>query len=219
MMSNSWSGLGALILALVVGACSHGYADGTEAPGDASDEPRRGSAPHRDAQVPPHDAPRAPDANVGDAAVAIDGGETGGDGSGGGAGGGGGGGGGVVSCYSAFAPSATCALPTHCCFTNYSSEHAGSCETAACGWGTIDCDGPEDCGAGQHCCAHAIIDAEDGVTGYKLACQTDACGAAPVNVELCHGGAGATSTCDGGRACVSAGSYYYDLPGTLSICQ
>jgi len=212
MVSNSRSCRRALIIALALVACSSPYPDGTEAPADASETPRRGTSPNRDAQVPTHDAPDAPDAYTGDAAAATDArGETSDSAPGGG--------GGVVSCYSPFAPGATCALPTHCCFTNYSAEHAGSCDTAACTWGTIDCDGPEDCANGQRCCAHVIIDTDNGITGYKLACQTDACGAAPANVELCHGGSTAAGTCDGGRACVSAASYYYDLPGTLSICQ
>ena len=210
MASNSRSRLCALILALPLVACSSPYSEGTETPGDASETPRRGSSPHRDAQMPSQDAANAPDAYTGDAAVAPDGrGEPTGDEPGGG----------VVSCYSPFAPSTTCALPTHCCFTNYGAEHAGSCDTAACSWGTIDCDGPEDCASGQRCCAHVIIDPDNGITGYKLACQTDTCGAAPANVELCHGGSAAAGTCDGGRACVSAASNYYDLPGTLSVCQ
>ena len=210
MTSDSRSHLGAFIMALSLVACSSAYSDGTEAPGDASDTPRRGSSPHRDASMPSLDASNAPDAYTGDAAATADGrGEPSGDEPGSG----------VVSCYSAFAPTAMCALPTHCCFTNYGADHAGNCETAACSWGTIDCDGPEDCASGQRCCAHAIIDADNGITGYKLGCQTDACGAAPANVELCHGGSQAATTCAGGKACVSAASYYYDLPGTLSICQ
>jgi hypothetical protein len=214
MMSNSRSRSScALIIALVLVACGSS-SDGTQAPADADDELSRGSLPYRDARTSPRDAHGAPDAHTDDAAVPSDaGGGTGGDGGGGIAGAG------VVSCYSAYAPSATCALPTHCCFTNYSAEHAGSCATAACTWGTIDCDGPEDCATGQRCCAHVIIDPDDGITGYKLACQTDACGAAPANVELCHGGSTAAGTCDGDRACVSAENQDYDLPRTLSICR
>lgn len=215
MMPNSRSCLSALIAALALVACSSAYSDGTEAPGDANDEARRRPPQHVDAQMPSHDARNVPDAYTGDAAA----GDGAGGASGDGPGGGGGVGAGVVSCYSTYAPSATCALPAHCCFTNYNAAHSGSCDTAACAWGTIDCDGPEDCASGQRCCAHVIIDPENGITGYKLACQTDACGAAPANVELCHGGSTAAGTCDGGRACVSAASDYYDLPGTLSICQ
>jgi hypothetical protein len=201
----------ALIIALALVACSSS-SDGTQAPADADDESSR--RPHRDAQTSPRDAHGAPDARRGDAAVASDaGGGTTGDGGGGLAGAG------VVACYSEYAPSATCALPTHCCFTNYSAARAGSCETAACTWGTIDCDGPEDCATGQRCCAHVIIDPDNGITGYKLACQTDACGAAPANVELCHGGATAAGTCDGDRACVSVANQDYDLPRTLSTCR
>src|SRR5262245_32035972 len=139
MLPNPRSCWRALIIALALVACSSQYSDGTEASEDASIGPRRGSSPHSDAQMSSHDAPNAPDAYTADAAVAIDGrGET--------VDGPGGGGviGGVVSCYSPSAPSATCALPTHCCFTNYSADHAGSCDTAACTWGTINCDGPED---------------------------------------------------------------------------
>src|SRR6185295_1948193 len=104
MMSNSRSCSScALIIALVVVACSSS-SDDMRAPADADDESSRGSSPHRDAQTPRRDAPGAPDARPGDAAVASDaGGETMDDA------GGGLGGAGVVSCYSEYAPSATCA--------------------------------------------------------------------------------------------------------------
>jgi hypothetical protein len=126
---------------------------------------------------------------------------------------------GSVTCYSEFAPTATCTLPIHCCFNNYSAQHAGSCDTLPCISGTIDCDGPEDCASGQRCCAHAIIDSEAGITGYMLACQASACGAAPENEELCHPTSSAAGTCASGSACVSAADHDYDLPRTLYICQ
>ncbi len=122
---------------------------------------------------------------------------------------------GVVSCYSEGLPSASCTTPSHCCFSNYSSAHNGYCTTATCAYGTIDCDGPEDCGTGQRCCAHAIIDPDQGLTGYRLACQTTACGTAPANEELCH----SSSTCSGGGSCVSAFGNQNDLPRTMSICK
>jgi len=128
--------------------------------------------------------------------------------------------GGIVSCFSDFNPTATCAVPTtHCCFTNYNAQHAGSCETASCGWGTIDCDGPEDCASGQHCCAHVVIDPQDGITGYRLSCQASACGAAPAHRELCHPGASGSGTCGRGSSCVSAAENAFDLPRTLSVCE
>src|SRR5262245_44332908 len=65
---------------------------------------------------------------------------------------------GTVTCYTAGDPSASCNLPVHCCFGNYSSDRNGECTTSRCAWGTIACDGPEDCGAGERCCAHAQID-------------------------------------------------------------
>lgn len=119
---------------------------------------------------------------------------------------------GIVSCYTEGNPGATCTLPVHCCFTNYSSQHNGECTTSACFWGTIACDGPEDCPAGQHCCGHALIDPALGLTGWSLACQADACGAPPANEELCHA--------DGpGCSCTSAYLTNNDLPRTLSICR
>ncbi len=126
---------------------------------------------------------------------------------------------GVVSCYSEGYPSTTCALPTHCCFTNYSSQHNGECTTSTCAWGTMDCDGPEDCATGQHCCAHALIDPDWGMLGYKLGCQASACGAAPINQELCHPASSAVSTCSNGGTCVPALGNDNDLPRTLYICQ
>jgi hypothetical protein len=122
---------------------------------------------------------------------------------------------GTVSCYTEGEPDATCTLPVHCCFTNYSSQHDGRCTTSSCPYGTIDCDGPEDCAAGELCCAHAITDPYDGTIGYTLACQTGACGAAPYNRELCHPATG----CSTGAACVTAYGNDNDLPRTLYVCQ
>ena len=128
--------------------------------------------------------------------------------------------GGIVACYTSGAPDAVCTLPVHCCFTNYSSAHDGACSTAACTWGTIDCDGPEDCPSGQRCCAHVIEDPDSGITGYKLACQSAACGPAPANQELCHPTSSPAGTCsDSGRTCVPALNHDNDLPRALSICQ
>jgi hypothetical protein len=123
---------------------------------------------------------------------------------------------GTVSCYTEGAPATTCTLPEHCCFSNYSAQHDGSCETASCGYGTITCDGPEDCGHGESCCAHAIIDPDDGLRGYTVACQASACGAAPVDQELCHPTGPA---CRNGGTCVTTYGADNDLPRTLSICQ
>jgi hypothetical protein len=131
-----------------------------------------------------------------------------------------GGGTGVISCYTEGSPGATCTLPTRCCFTNYSSQHNGACSTAACTWGTMECDGPEDCAGGQHCCAHAIVTPDSGVVGYQLACQASACGAAPANQELCHPTAAAAGTCSSPSSqCVTAFGNDSDLPPSLHICR
>jgi hypothetical protein len=116
---------------------------------------------------------------------------------------------GTVSCYSEGAPQTTCTLPTHCCFSNYSAQHNGYCTTSQCAWGTIDCDGPEDCASGQYCCGHK---SEYG--GWTLACSATACGAPELNEELCH-----TSETCGGRTCVGAYGVAYDFPRTLSVCR
>lgn len=126
---------------------------------------------------------------------------------------------GIISCFTEGNPGATCTLPTQCCFGNYTAEHDGACSTSACGWGTIDCDGPEDCGTGQHCCAHVIIDPDWGILGYKLACQTTACGAAPANQEMCHPTTTASGTCGSGRTCVTTLGNDSDLPPSLHICK
>lgn len=144
------------------------------------------------------------------------------------AGGGGGGAGdgdptlaGVISCGTGYDPRATCATPTHCCFSNYSAQHDGECDATSCSWGTVSCDGPEDCGSGQHCCAHVMIDPDWGIFGYQIACQATACGSAPVNEELCHTTASsAKGTCSTGTACVTvAAAGDYDLPPALHVCQ
>jgi hypothetical protein len=120
---------------------------------------------------------------------------------------------GVVSCYGDGAPSSTCTLPVHCCFTNYTAAHNGYCTTSACGWGTITCDGPEDCGDGLRCCATAQTDPALGTTGYDVSCKPS-CDGPPLDHELCHP---AADTCASG-ACVSAYDHAYDLPRTLHVC-
>jgi hypothetical protein len=125
---------------------------------------------------------------------------------------------GAVSCYSEGNPGATCTLPTHCCFTNYSSQHNGQCTSSACTWGTITCDGPEDCPAAQRCCSHAIKDSSDTVIGYLLACQATACGSQPLNEELCHPTLTPAGTCSAGQ-CVTTVNHNNDLPRTLYICR
>jgi hypothetical protein len=123
---------------------------------------------------------------------------------------------GSVSCYTEGAPGNTCALPEHCCFSNYTAQHDGSCEATSCAYGTIDCDGPEDCGQGESCCAHAIIDPNDGLRGYALACQASACGAPPLERELCHPDG---APCRNGGTCGTAYGTANDLPRTLYVCN
>jgi hypothetical protein len=160
---------------------------------------------------PPHaDAREAVDGMTQDASAA---------GGGGGGGTGSGGTAGVVSCYLGGFPDTTCARPSHCCFSNFTAAHDGECTTSACAWGTIECDGPEDCAGGQHCCAHVLKDPENGITGYAVACQASACGATPANEELCHPASSATGTCPDSRTCVSALDHDYDLPRSLFICR
>ncbi|HEX5504963.1 MAG TPA: hypothetical protein VFW96_20255 [Thermomicrobiales bacterium] len=121
----------------------------------------------------------------------------------------------TVACYAQASPDAACTSPDHCCFSNFDAHHNGACTTSACSWGTIDCDGPEDCGAGQHCCSHAFRDPDLGTTGYLIACQSTACGAPPFDQELCH----VSTTCPSGKTCVSAEGHDNDLPRALSICE
>lgn len=64
-----------------------------------------------------------------------------------------------------------------------------------------------------------MIDPDSGLTGYKLACQANACGSAPVDQEMCHPGSTAAGTCSGHKACVSASDADDDLPPVLHICQ
>jgi hypothetical protein len=155
-----------------------------------------------DAALPPIDASGMP---VSDASIVRDASEPDG---------------GTVACYTTGNPGASCTLPVHCCFTNYDSSHDGACSSAACTWGTIDCDGPEDCASGQHCCATVIADQDTGIMGYTLACQSAACGAAPTHQELCHPTSSPGGTCSGsGRSCVPALGHDNDLPRSLSICQ
>lgn len=122
-------------------------------------------------------------------------------------------GGNTVTCYSEGSPAATCTLPVHCCFDDYSSQHNGGCTTSACIYGEITCDGPEDCGAGQVCCAHPTNDPIDGTIGYLLACHSGGCAAG--DWEICH----PTTGCSTGASCVTAYGNQNDLPRTLYVCQ
>lgn len=192
-------------------------ADAAPAPTDAG-----GST---DAAPPGGDAGSSGGSDAGGSSGGSDAGGSGGSDAGGSSGGSdagssGGSGGGIVSCYTEGNPGATCTLPTHCCFSNYSSQHDGACSTAACTWGTIECDGPEDCAGGQYCCAHAIVTPDSGVIGYQLACQASACGAAPANQEMCHPTTAAAGTCSSPNSrCVTAFGNDNDLPPSLHICQ
>ena len=124
--------------------------------------------------------------------------------------------GGNVSCYTEGDPAQSCTLPVHCCFSDYSSQHDGYCTSSVCAWGTIDCDGPEDCASGEHCCSHALFASDGSLTGYSIGCQASACGAAPASYELCHTAAPA---CSNGGTCVTAYGNDNDLPRTLDICE
>jgi hypothetical protein len=127
--------------------------------------------------------------------------------------------GGTVACYTEGAPANTCALPAdHCCFGNYSSAHDGYCAGTRCPWGTISCDGPEDCASGQVCCANRLIDPSDDTTmGYAIACQAGPC--AQGTPELCHAGPTTAGTCQSSQAkCVSAFGVDNDLPSVLDVC-
>jgi hypothetical protein len=209
--------LTAVVLAL--GACTTPATaqDMTDDPGDTEEAVKH---PRHDAGVDaPHAKPDAAPAPADAGTVHQDAAPQPDGGGGGGGGGAGGGVPGVVSCYTEGYPSTSCAAPSHCCFGNYSAQHDGECSTGSCSWGTIDCDGPEDCATGQHCCAHAIIDQDYGLTGYKLACQAAACGVAPVHQELCHPASSAAATCSNGGTCVPALGNDSDLPRTLYICK
>jgi hypothetical protein len=121
----------------------------------------------------------------------------------------------AINCYSQGNPTATCTIPTHCCFSNFSAQHDGSCGTSACGWGTIECDGPEDCSDGGHCCSTQLTD-PNGVIGYRIACQVGTCGPTPAHEELCHANGPA---CANGGTCITAYGNNNDLPRTLAICR
>lgn len=123
---------------------------------------------------------------------------------------------GTVSCYSQGAPDTMCSAPEYCCFDNYTAHHNGYCTSSeACWWGTITCDGPEDCGSGESCCATAERDPELGTTGYTIACRAGACGGPPLDHELCHPDA---NTCASG-SCVTAYENANDLPRSLYVCK
>jgi hypothetical protein len=124
---------------------------------------------------------------------------------------------GVVTCYSAGAPSATCSLATnHCCFSTYDSNQNGACATisTSCFNNEIDCDGPEDCTAGESCYASSYHDDLDGAH-WMVACSTTP--PPEFNRILCHPGA---NTCPTGTTCTQTDAAgVYDLPQTIYICH
>jgi hypothetical protein len=105
-----------------------------------------------------------------------------------------------------------------CCFTNYSSQHEGVCTNpsiSSCLWGTIACDGPEDCTNGGHCCSTELFN-NDGIAGYDISCHANPCETSVYVEELCHPGGPA---CANGGTCVSALGHNNDLPRALYICR
>jgi hypothetical protein len=233
MTSSRFRSSCALAVALALAACApalpiappssdiSGGASDPALPADASTavrpDARGGDASVSiDAGAPPRADAAGPDAGQG---AGSDAGSVGGGGGGGG-GGGSTSGNGVISCFTEGSPGATCAQPAHCCFGNYSSQHDGACSAAACSYGTMECDGPEDCGSGQYCCAHAIISEDRGLVGYQVACQASACGPAPVNEEMCHPTASPAGTCSSPTSqCVTTSDHDFDLAPNLHICQ
>jgi hypothetical protein len=119
---------------------------------------------------------------------------------------------GAVTCYTEAAPANTCSLPAHCCFTTYARHHDGHCSQAECLFGTIACDGPEDCRDGERCCGHAITSSLAGTIGYSIACRASCDG--PLAREICHPETG----CSRGT-CVNAYGVDNDLPRTLYVCE
>ena len=192
MRTPSWTVALLLPCALALVGCDLQSSDGS----DAATEDRR--HPHRpDARTLPDAQVSTPDADIGGSTEGTAG---------------------EVTCYREGNPTATCGAPDHCCFSNYSSAHNGECRTTACAYGTILCDGPEDCAGGQHCCSHALVDPVEGLQGYLVACQASACCAAPVSYEICQPDGTAAGTCSSG-SCVSAYGNNADLPRTMNICE
>jgi hypothetical protein len=120
-----------------------------------------------------------------------------------------------IACYSSGAPNTVCSGGQHCCFSNYSADHNGYCSASdPCDF-RMDCDGPEDCGSGQVCCAKRLTDPSGIALGYKVACTTrSACPSG--QWQLCHSSASKTK-CPTGHACVP--TYNYELPKVVQLCS
>ena len=116
---------------------------------------------------------------------------------------------GVYTCYATSAPAQTCTTAQACCFDG-TFEHSGSCSSSACTtYGSLRCDGPEDCSDGQKCCATIT---RDGVT---VGCAAECLPYFEGGDELCH----EPSFCSGGRSCITAYGTQPALPRTVSICR
>lgn len=115
---------------------------------------------------------------------------------------------GSVTCFSTTNPSATCSAGQQCCFDGTAS-HSGTCATSCSSWGTLSCDGPEDCSNGQRCCASFTG------TGVKVGCADTCLPYFQGGDELCH----EPSVCDGGRWCITSYGTQPALPRTTAICR
>jgi hypothetical protein len=148
------------------------------------------------------------------------GGATGGAGGAtGGAGGATGGTGGMSGAGNVKCGLKLCAVSTQsCCFGDnvtpycYKKDALAGCKCTGllCEKAVVDCDGPEDCGTGQVCCA------TKGVTGShfdRLFCsKTCQSGIGTTAAVVCH--LNASGTCANGKACVADKR----LPGGYGSC-
>jgi hypothetical protein len=116
--------------------------------------------------------------------------------------------GGTFTCYSTTDPGATCSAPQQCCFDGTAS-HSGACGSSCSSWGTLACDGPEDCSNGQRCCATMTG------AGVTVGCADTCLPYFQGGDELCH----EPSVCDGGRWCITAYGTQPALPRTVAICR
>src|SRR5690349_784 len=120
-----------------------------------------------------------------------------------------------ITCFSGGAPDTVCTGADHCCFSNYSALHDGYCATTTCEFGTLNCDGPEDCPAGNVCCAQRFTDPSGVALSYTVACRTGS--SCPSGTwQLCHSTAPANGGCPAGTTCQSGVNF--ELPKAIQNC-
>jgi len=114
---------------------------------------------------------------------------------------------------------ATCSASTpFCCYAGALAPYCIAmgprciCPDGDCGAFSVSCDGPEDCGGNQVCCARKLINAaQPSEIRCRPQCESDS---RTIAFELCH--TDQPSTCSDGSECRASPSF---LPSDYGVCD